>query len=62
MSNIACKPAPGLGYEPDSIVHREGMTLFHFVNSEAIEVMRPLWAQSCEQLRRKFHAIRFQLF
>ena len=37
------------------------MTLFHLVNSEAIEVARPVWAQSREQLRREFHAIRLQL-
>ena len=61
MSKVARKPAPSLGFEPDSIVHRQGMTLFHFVKSEAIEVMRPVWAQPCEQLRREFHAIRLQL-
>ena len=61
MSKIARKPAPGLGFEPDSIVHRQGMALFHFVKSEAIEVMRAVGAQPCEQLRREFHAIRLQL-
>jgi hypothetical protein len=60
MSKIVRKPAPGLRFEPDPIVHRQGMTLFHFVKSEAIEVMRPVWAQPCEQLRREFHAIRLQ--
>jgi hypothetical protein len=33
------------------------MTLFHFVKSEAIEVMRPVWAQPCEQLRREFQVL-----
>ena len=61
MSKIVRKPAPGLGFEPDSIVHRQGMALFHFVKSEAIEVMRAVGAQPCEQLRREFHAIRLQL-
>ena len=40
MSKIARKPAPGLGFEPDPVIHGEGMALFHFVRSEAIEVMR----------------------
>ena len=61
MSKIACKPALGLGFEPDSIVDRQGMALFHFVKSEAIEVIRSVRAQPCEQLRREFHAIRLQL-
>ena len=61
MSKIARKPLPGLGFEPDAVVHWEGMALFHFVKSEAIEVMRPVWTQPCEQLRREFHAIRLQL-
>ena len=61
MSKNFCKPAPGLDFEPDSIFHMVEMTLFHFVNSEAIEVMCPVLAQSCEQLRREFHAIRLQL-
>lgn len=39
MSKIARKPAPGLGFESDPIVHRDGMMLFHFVKSEAIEVV-----------------------
>ena len=60
MSKIARKLALGLGFEPNPIVHREGITLFHFVKSEAIEVMCSLWAQPCEQFRREFHAIRLQ--
>jgi hypothetical protein len=61
MSKIARKPLPGLGFDPDPVVHWEGMALIHFVKIEAIEVMRTVLTQPCEQLRPEFHAIRLQL-
>ena len=60
MRKISRKPAPGLGFEPDSVVHRLGMALFHFVKPKAIKVMRSVEDQPGKQLRREFHAIRLR--